>query len=357
MSNGNESHDVVALLSSSDRDFLIRNNGDQVKIDSLKGKKLGLYFSASWCGPCRRFTPTLVEVYNGLAPKGDFEIVFVSADEDDASFKSYFSLMPWLAIPFSDSSRRKHLDGFFKVSGVPHLVIIGESGEVLSEDGTEIIGEHGVEGYPFTLERIKELQEQEEAARRNQSLRSLLVSQSRDYVISSLGRKVPVSELEGGTVGLYFSFSRRPCVDFNTKLVEVYEQLKTRGEKFEIVLISLDNDEETFQHSFGGMPWLALPSKDKSCSKLARYFELSTVPTLVVIGPDGKTLHQNVAEAIEDHGVQAYPFTPEKFAELAEIKKAQEDAQTLESVLCLEDRDFVIGKDGTKVAFSSCSVL
>ncbi|KAJ7953612.1 Thioredoxin, nucleoredoxin [Quillaja saponaria] len=345
--------DIQSLLSYAGRDFLFRNNGDQVKIDSLKGKKLGLYFSASWCGPCRHFTPTLVEVYNELHPKGDFEIIFVTADEEDESFKEYFSKMPWLAIPFSDSEIRSRLDESFKVMGIPHLVILDGDGKVVTESGVEIIREHGVEGYPFTSERIKELKELEEAAKRDQTLRSVLVSHSRDFVISSNGKEVPVSELEGKVVGLYFlSFSYPPCKNFTPKLVEVYEKLKAKGENFEVVLIHCDNDEEAFKQEFKNMPWLALPFKDKLCEKLARYFELSTLPTLVIIGPDGKTVHSNVAEAIEDHESLGYPFTPEKFAELIEIEKAKEEAQTLESILVSGDKDFVIGKGGTKVPVS-----
>lgn len=162
----------------------------QVKVDSLEGKKLGLYFSASWCGPCRQFTPSFVEVYNELSPKGGFEVIFVSADEDEESFKDYFSKMPWLAIPFSDKGKRDHLDGLFEVQGIPHLVLIDEDGKVVSDKGVPIVREYGVEGYPFTQEKIKELKDQEEAARSNQSLRSILVSPSRDFVISADGKKV-----------------------------------------------------------------------------------------------------------------------------------------------------------------------
>ncbi|KAF5726744.1 nucleoredoxin 1 [Tripterygium wilfordii] len=349
MMNSN-AHDFQSLLSSSERDFLVRNDGDQVKIDSLKGKKIALYFSASWCGPCRRFTPILMEVYKELASKGDFEIIFVSGDEDDESFNEYFSKMPWLAIPFSDSDTREKLDELFKVMGIPHLVILDENGRVLSDSGVEIIREYGVEGYPFTPEKINEIKEQEEAGRRDQSLRSILVFRSLDFVISCDGKKIPVSELEGKTVGLYFSLSTyESCSDFTPKLAQVYEKLKAKGEKFEIVLVLLDDDDESFEGCLESMPWLALPFKDKRCEKLVRHFELSTVPSVVIIGPDGKTLHLNAAEAIEEHGIQAYPFTPEKFAELAEIEKEREEAQTLESILVSDDRDFIIGKDGAKV--------
>ncbi|KAF7829355.1 putative nucleoredoxin 1 [Senna tora] len=346
-------HDIQSLLSSSNRDYLLRNNDDQVKIESLKGKKIGLYFSASWCGPCRRFTPTLVELYNQVSTKGEFEVIFVSADEDDEAFKAYFSKMPWLAIPYSDSDTRSRLDEVFKVNGIPHLVILDADGKVATESGVEVVREYGVEAYPFTSERIQELRDEEEEAKKNQSLRSILVSKSRDFLVTSDGKQVPVSELEGKTVGLYFSlFSYGSCVEFTPQLVEVCEKLKAKGEKFEVVLVPLDNDEESFKEGLKSVPWLSLPFKDKSCEKLARYFELSTLPTLVIIGADGKTLHTNVAETIQDHGVDAYPFTPEKFAELVEIEKAKEASQTLESILVSGDLNFVIGKDGVKIPVS-----
>ncbi|KAL2547004.1 putative nucleoredoxin 1 [Forsythia ovata] len=346
-------HDLQSLLCSSERDFLIRNNGHQVKVESLKGKKVGLYFSASWCGPCQSFTPKLVEVYNELLSDSKFEVVFVSADEDSESFNKYFSKMPWLAIPFSDSETRDGLDKLFDVSGIPHLVILDENGKKLTNEGVEIIKEHGVEGYPFTPERIEELKEQEEEAKRNQSLKSLLVSQLRDYVIRSDGKKVPVIELEGKTVLLFFSLvTYKQCLAFTPKLVEVYRELRKEGENFEIVMIPLDDEEPSFKKEFEGMPWLSLPVLDKTCVKLVRYFELSALPTIVVIGPDGKTLHPNVAEAIEEHGRKAYPFTPDKFAEIEELEKIKRETQTLESVLVSDDCDFVIGKDGVKVRVS-----
>lgn len=98
--------------------------------------------------------------------------------------------MPWLAVPFSDSETRKRLNELFAVKGIPHLVILDDCGKVVTDNGVEIILEHGVEGYPFTQERLNELKEQEEAAKREQSLKSILESQSRNYVVAVDGRKV-----------------------------------------------------------------------------------------------------------------------------------------------------------------------
>ncbi|XP_048322845.2 probable nucleoredoxin 1 [Ziziphus jujuba] len=354
MDNG-VGHDLSQLLSSEERDFLIRKNGDEVKVSSLAGKIVGLYFSASWCGPCRRFTPKLIELYEEVASKGNFEVVFISSDRDDESFKNYLSEMPWLAIPFSDLDTRKRLKELFKVRGIPNLVIFDENGHVSTEKGTRIVTEYGVDAYPFTPERINFLKEQEEAAKQNQTLSSILVSSSRDYLISNDGKQVPVSELEGKLVGLYFSMnSHGGCIEFTPKLVEAYKKLKEtgQGQDFEIVLISLDHKDEQFKEGFEKMPWLALPFNDKSIERLVRYFELQNLPTLVIIGPDGKTLNPDVSELIEEHGVGAYPFSPEKLAELAEIEKAKLEAQTLESLLVFEDKDYVIEKNGSKVPVS-----
>ncbi|XP_065873638.1 probable nucleoredoxin 1 [Euphorbia lathyris] len=350
------SHDLLSLLTSKDTDFLIRNNGDQVKVCNLVGKIVGLYFSASWCRPCRNFTPSLIEVYEQLSSKGDdfqLELVFISSDRDEESFNSYFSKMPWLAIPFSDDENRKRLKELFKVRGIPNLVFLDANGEVCCDQGVKIIRDYGIEGYPFSQEKVEYFKKEEENAKKNQALSSILVSGSRDYLISKDGNKVHVSELEGKMVGLYLSVNSHPlCLEFTPKLVEMYKNLKEKEGKFEIVWISIDFEASDFKQGLETMPWLALPFEEKSREKIARYFELRGLPCLVIIGDDGKTLQQNVAELIEDHGINAYPFSPEKLVELAEIDKARLEALTLESLLVHGDQDFVIQKSGSKVQVS-----
>ena len=38
------------------------------------------------------------------------EVVFVSGDHDEASFKDYFGEMPWLAVDFADKEQLRLVD-------------------------------------------------------------------------------------------------------------------------------------------------------------------------------------------------------------------------------------------------------
>lgn len=118
-----------ALLTELLGPTLRTKTGTVKTSEALAGKKaVGLYFSAHWCPPCRRFTPQLVDVYNKLKaehPDPDsFEFVFVSSDRDAASFGDYFAEMPWKALPFEERKAKDQLSSRFGVQGIPTLVTL-----------------------------------------------------------------------------------------------------------------------------------------------------------------------------------------------------------------------------------------
>jgi len=312
-----------SLLCDEERNFFIRNNGEKVKIEELEGQYVGLYFSAHWCPPCRAFTPILSEIYAKLLEKGDFEIVFISADVDEKSFEKYHRIMPWLALPFSDENTRQKLEQAFQVNSIPCLVVIDKEGKVVTTEGVKIIGDYGVEAYPFSAGRLDQLRAEEEALRAAQTVESLLVSGERDFVIAHGGRKIPVSELVGKTVALYFSAHWcPPCRSFTPKLIQVYTELKERGEVFEVVFISSDEHQDAFEDYYSSMPWLALPFGDKTKMDLTRHFRVEGIPTMIVLGPNGKTVTDDAISVVSIHGSKAYPFTD---AQLIRLQKEIED--------------------------------
>lgn len=63
-------------------DFDINDkDGNPKKLSELLGKVTLLEFWASWCGPCRKENPNLVQTYEKFKPKG-FQIVAISLDNN-----------------------------------------------------------------------------------------------------------------------------------------------------------------------------------------------------------------------------------------------------------------------------------
>lgn len=126
--------DVLKMLSSVD---LLSADGKKVPASQLRGKTIGLYFSAHWCPPCRMFTPRLRETFAKVNAAHDdaFRVIFVSMDNSEAEFREYFGEMPWLAVPFSNQKIRHQLANAVGVMGIPALTILASDGTILTKDG------------------------------------------------------------------------------------------------------------------------------------------------------------------------------------------------------------------------------
>ena len=102
------------------------------------------------CGPCGEFTPKLVKFYNAYAEKKKFEIIFISSDEDEKSFKEYYKEMPWLKFDFKQKNKREKLEENLEVGGIPTFVLIdGDSGEVICTNATQKISDEDPKGKDF----------------------------------------------------------------------------------------------------------------------------------------------------------------------------------------------------------------
>lgn len=106
---------------------------------------VGLYFSAHWCPPCKGFTPQLAQAYSQWKANGEsIEIIFISSDQDEASYMNYYNtMMPWARMPFNQQHSQQ-FGGMFNVSGIPCLVILDRgTNKILSTEGWADVRNNG----------------------------------------------------------------------------------------------------------------------------------------------------------------------------------------------------------------------
>jgi nucleoredoxin len=139
---------MANVIQEALKNDLVRVHNDSVTHiddDAFGNKKLiALYFSAHWCGPCRKFTPQLVDYYNRVAPQHpEFEIVFVSSDKSAEAMQNYMreAKMPWPAIDFQKIEGKTAIKKYAG-PGIPCLVLVDPAGRVVSDsyEGEKYVG-------------------------------------------------------------------------------------------------------------------------------------------------------------------------------------------------------------------------
>lgn len=140
---------AAATIADAMKGSLVKiDNGNVTAVTDdgaiAKKKLIALYYSAHWCGPCRKFTPQLVEYYNRvITQQPDVELVFVSADRSANEMQNYMreEKMPWPAIDW-DKAQANPTWKSFAGKGIPCLVLLDQSGHVISHsyDGDKYLG-------------------------------------------------------------------------------------------------------------------------------------------------------------------------------------------------------------------------
>jgi len=264
----------MAALKELFGNVLLTKQGEKPTEEVLTGKtSLGIYFSGHWCGPCRGFTPKLSDAYTKALKAKGMEIIFVSADRDQAAFDDYYTKdHPWVALPYSNRQKASALNRKYKVEGVPSFVVLRPDGETITTDGRSKIAEDPKgEKYPWIPPT---------AAEQAQIVKDVL---GPDFMKKAAGRYI----------GLYFSAHWcPPCKAFTPKLAGWYNAgLKDR---MEIVFISSDSDEKAYKAYCKEQPWEKMPwAKRKEKEQLSNMFQVEGIPTFVVLNSDCSLLTED----------------------------------------------------------------
>ena len=128
---------MEALLGPS---LLRRSGGSTSTSSALRDARFVLvYCSASWCGPCRQFTPALSSFFGAAGPRLRAAAVLVSCDRDDAAFRSYWQHMPASFFALApDDAAGQALMHRFGVRGIPALLVfVAATGTLVTATGVE----------------------------------------------------------------------------------------------------------------------------------------------------------------------------------------------------------------------------
>lgn len=120
-------------------DFTIDTpEGTPLSLSSFKGKVVLVDVWASWCGPCRRANPEMVELYNEVHDRG-VEFLGVSLDRDR---EAWLKAIEDDKLTWHHVSELKYWDSkvvkSYAVSGVPFTLLVDQNGNIA---GTKLHGE------------------------------------------------------------------------------------------------------------------------------------------------------------------------------------------------------------------------
>jgi thiol-disulfide isomerase/thioredoxin len=138
-----DAHPADAIYQRLKDDLVYSRQGSVTHFDdeTLEHKKLYLlFFSATWSGPGRKFTPQLVEYYNRVAPEHpEFEVVFFSADRSQFAMETYMaqSNMPWPAIAYDKLAGKAGDIQKNLVREIPCLILADATGKILSHSRSD----------------------------------------------------------------------------------------------------------------------------------------------------------------------------------------------------------------------------
>lgn len=114
-------------------DFTLQSmDGKEVKLSDYKGKKVYLKFWASWCGPCKKSMPELMEL--AAKPDRDFEILSVIApgiqgEKTVEQFPQWFQDQGYKDIPVLYDTKATTFQAY-QIRSIPTEYLIDSQGKI-----------------------------------------------------------------------------------------------------------------------------------------------------------------------------------------------------------------------------------
>jgi thiol-disulfide isomerase/thioredoxin len=108
--------------------------GKPLSLSQYKGKVVLIDFWATWCGPCVRELPNVVETYKAYHGEG-FEIIGISLDQDRLKLEGFLGAqeMPWPQF-FDGKGWENKLAAHYGITGIPATFLLDRQGKIIGKD-------------------------------------------------------------------------------------------------------------------------------------------------------------------------------------------------------------------------------
>lgn len=258
-------------------DGLFRADGTEVTLaEALKKKKyVGIYASASWCGPCRYFTPQLVEFYKEFGDQ--MEVVLVGCDDTQEEVFKYMRdhEMPWLTVNKASSAvgSYKARNG---IRGIPNFRFYdAKTGKLLVANEINL----------RVIRRVITGEKDTVSVGTPENWKTFFAA----GLLTSSGKKVPFDSLKKKKfIGVYCADERSPeCAKFTAKLAPIYRKHK---KQMEVIFFTYGKtQEEVLKYAKKTkMPWLVMVPNPNEAQRFLMKNRVKKLPDFRIFDENGK---------------------------------------------------------------------